>query len=139
VPQLAGDRRLHDAEDDFAVFDQGEVDAELAIALDELARAIERIDQPQAIPAAAGVPGRVFRGFFRQHGNVGGERFQARDEDVVRGHVRGGQRARVGFALHFEGVLVHRQDGCGCVMREGDGAFAQCIVDFHAAVSWVCR
>src|SRR3546814_10363956 len=50
VPQRAGHRRLDHAEQDLAVLDQGDVDGELAVALDELARAVERVHHPQPPP-----------------------------------------------------------------------------------------
>src|SRR3546814_198242 len=53
VPQRACHRRLDHSEQDLAVLDQGDVDGELAVALDELARAVERIDHPQTRPRAS--------------------------------------------------------------------------------------
>ncbi|MNT85650.1 hypothetical protein D3C72_2258370 [compost metagenome] len=45
----------------FAFFNQGNIDRELAVALDELFCTIERIDQPEALPVLAHVPAlRVF-------------------------------------------------------------------------------
>src|SRR5690606_1430180 len=49
--EFATDRRLHDAEHRTRRVDERDVDRELAVALDELARTVERIDQPVARPA----------------------------------------------------------------------------------------
>src|SRR3546814_12921572 len=53
MPQLAGHRRLDHAEHRDAVVDQGDIDGELAIALDEFAGAVERIHQPHPRPLPA--------------------------------------------------------------------------------------
>jgi sulfate adenylyltransferase subunit 2 len=47
--QAAECRREHDAEHRHAALDQGDVDREFTIAVDELFSAIERIDQPEAL------------------------------------------------------------------------------------------
>src|SRR3546814_15805298 len=52
VPQRAGHRRLDHSEQDLAVLDQGDVDGEPAVALDELARAVPRVTPPPPRPAA---------------------------------------------------------------------------------------
>ena len=53
VPQRAGDRLLDHAEHGHAVLDQRDVDGELAVALDELAGAVQRVDQPEPRPLPA--------------------------------------------------------------------------------------
>ena len=75
---IARHRRLHHAEHRHAVLDQRDVDGELAIALDELAGAVERIDQPQPPPFAAHARRRILGGFLRQDRDVGRQLAPAR-------------------------------------------------------------
>src|SRR5690348_18491993 len=49
-------RRMHHAEHRRVALDQGDVHGELAVALDELARAVERIDEKIPLPATALAP-----------------------------------------------------------------------------------
>ena len=58
VVAATADRGMHHAQHRRPVFDQRHADAELAIALDELARAVERVDAPVARPGATPASGR---------------------------------------------------------------------------------
>ncbi len=54
-------RRIDHAQHRFALLNQRDIDREFAIALDELFGAVERIDQPVALPVLAHFPGgRIF-------------------------------------------------------------------------------
>ena len=129
MPQVAGHRRLHHAEHRHAVLDQRDVDGELAIALDELARAVQRIDHPQPRPGQALRGGDLVRRLLRQHRDVGGEPRQAIDNAVMRGEVGGGQRRVVGLVLHCEFAVVDAQDFRRGVARDRDHALAQFVGD----------
>src|SRR3546814_2341992 len=56
--------------------DQGDIDGELAIVLDELAGAVQWIDQPIALPVPTDIP-IDGRGLLREHRDIGVERLQA--------------------------------------------------------------
>ena len=84
-------RRQYHAEHRLAIFDQGDIDRELVIALDELLGAIERIDQPQTRPGATffiADGGRL----LRQHRDIRRQRPQPRADERMGGAVGFGQR-----------------------------------------------
>jgi len=113
---------MHEAEHRHAVFDEGDADAELAVLLDELARAVERIDQPQPRPGTA--LGRVQRGgFLRQYRDVRRQRFQASDQQAMRGEIRLGQRRAVvlGFNGEIPGIDGHDRAARRLGQRDGRG------------------
>jgi hypothetical protein len=91
---------LHHAQHRHAIFDQGDVDGELAVALDELAGAVERIDQPQASIGAW--PRECRRPSSDSTGTCGVECRQAVDDDAVRGQIGRGQRRVVVLQLDLE-------------------------------------
>ena len=70
--------------------DKGDVDGELAIALDEFARAVEGVHQPVAPPVCAFGKGDG-RGLFGEKGQARRQRAQALPDDVVGSQVRLGQ------------------------------------------------
>jgi hypothetical protein len=82
-------RPVDHAEHRHAVFDQADRDAEFVVALEELARAVERVDQPEAAadPVGRGVG---FGALLRDDRDVGRQRCQRRQDDVLRRGV--GQR-----------------------------------------------
>jgi hypothetical protein len=135
MPQRAGHRRLDHAEHRHAVLDEGDVDGELAIALDELARAVERIDHPQPRPAPAQRRGNRIGGFLRQHRHVRRQVAQAGDDAAVRGEVGRGQRAGIGLVRDVEVVGVDREDLRGRRPRDPDDALADVISDRHGAAA----
>ena len=124
MPQRSTHGRKHHTEDGNAGLDQGDVDGEFAIALDEFARAVQRIHQPVALPVAPCFP-RDIRRFFRQYRQVRGQAFQSLDDAVMRGQVCGGQRAGIGLAVDFKRVFVDIEDGSGGLARDADHRFAQ--------------
>ena len=66
----------------FAVFDQRDVDRELAVAADELLGAVERVDQPVALP----VPTLFERwrlGFLGNHRHIGRQLVEAFHDDAM--------------------------------------------------------
>ena len=112
-----------------AVVDQRDVDGELAVALDELARAVERIDQPQRVPVrgarcagtssadssdSTGMSGRQpLAGLRRCSGaRPGRRRSAATGRPCARRRSRCRRRARI----------ARRR-----VARQRDHAFAQCV------------
>src|SRR3546814_6760944 len=82
----------------------------LAVALDERARAVERIDHPQPRPRASHRGWNGVGRFLRQHRDVRCQRFEAIDDAAVRGEVGGGQRAVVGLVVDVEAGVVDAQD-----------------------------
>jgi len=125
VPQVARHRRLDHAEHGLAIFDEGDVDGEFAVALDELARAVERIDQPQAPPIAAHEAGHVLDRFLRQHRHVRREALERVDDAAVRGEVGRRQRRLVVLVLHRELAVVDSEDVCRRVACDRDDRLAQ--------------
>ena len=107
--ELAADRLLHDAEHGLVILDQRDVDRELAVALDELARAVERIDEPITRPALARRPGDAGR-FLAQHRHVRRQRAEPLDDDVMRGEIGCGQRRAIVLVLDREIRLVDIED-----------------------------
>ena len=92
-------------------FHQGNVHGELAVALDELLGAIQRVHQPETGPVLALGIGNT-AGFFREHRNLRRQRLQARFNDLVRRHIRFRNRRLVILGFHPQVVtLVHRQNG----------------------------
>ena len=75
--------REHDAEHGSPGIDERDVHRELAVALEELLRAVERIDEPIARPRAA-LRDVLRRGFLRQHRHRSIERAQSLADDAVR-------------------------------------------------------
>ena len=107
MPQRASHRRVHHAEHRHAVLDQGDVDGELAVALDEFAGAVERVDQPVADATAGAFPGHVVA---RIPPTAPGCRASARARPstmhAVRGQVGCGQRRVVVLVLDGEVAVV---------------------------------
>ena len=87
------------------------VDGEFAVAFDELARAVQGIDDPQLAPVHAFGPGRLRR-LLGENRNVGGKLGQALDDVALRLQVRQGERRIVLFTLHREvPIAVDAHDG----------------------------
>ena len=135
VMQFFQRRRIDHAEHGFAVFDQGNVDGEFAVLLDELARAVERIDQPVACPGATLFPGDAGR-FFRQHRQLRRQPTQAVDDEMVRGEIGGGQRRAIVLVLDGEVPRIdfHDRDAG----RDGDIDHGT-MVDTHRRIARTSR
>jgi len=99
-------------------FDQRDVHGELAVALDELAGAVERIDQPVAWPAAAFAPRGDAR-FFGKHRQRRLDRGQSGEDDALRGEIGGGERRGVGLALDDEIAAIDVEDRLARLPRDG--------------------
>ncbi len=80
--------------------DQGDVDREFPVALDELLGAVERIHEPEPFPAAAFLVGKS-AGFLRDNRNVRCDAGKPIENDGVRAPVGFGERGRV--VLHVDG------------------------------------
>jgi hypothetical protein len=124
---------VNHAQDRRAVLDQGDVDGELAVALDELLGAVQRIDQPVAPPGAAGGIGDV-AAFLGQAGDVGRQSGQAVFDDLVRGQVGGGQGTVVVFVRDVECATVDRQDRFARILGKRDQRREQVIVIVRGTV-----
>ena len=125
---------MHHAKRRLSVLDQRDVHGELAVALDELARAIQRIDQPEARPAASRVPG-DFLAFLGKDRDVRRQRAQTIDDDAIGGEVGSGQRRIVALGLDVEIVAaVHGHDGVAGLMGDVDDGVAPIA---HAVVPWI--
>ena len=109
-PQFAGDRRLDHAERGDAVFDQRDIDGELAVARDKLLGAVEGIHQPVAGPAVAR---RHHLGprLLRQYGNIRSQPCQRLNDHLMSPLVGRGQRTFVALVLHRERLAVDGHDG----------------------------
>ena len=83
-------RRIDHAKHRFALLNQGDIDRELAVALDKLFGAVQRIHQPVALPVLALLP--LLGVFFRQDRDIGGQRQQAAHNDFMRSNIRRGNR-----------------------------------------------
>ncbi|MCY1458877.1 hypothetical protein D9M71_762970 [compost metagenome] len=68
---------------------------------------------------------RHLRRFLGQDRQVRGQLAQPAQDHLVGGQVGGGHRAAVGFDLDIEGGGVHRHDGGGGVLGNGNDRFAQ--------------
>src|SRR5580698_9420004 len=80
----------HHAEYGFMFDDQGDIDGEFAVALDELAGAVEGIDHPELAPGLTFGPGGL-GGFLGQNGYFRGEGGQAFENDSLRLQVSQGE------------------------------------------------
>ncbi len=95
---LAGNRDMHDAEHRHTRLDQGDVDRELAVALDELLGAVERIDQPE--PSPDHFRRQAGDGFlFRDDWNVGRKRAQHRQDYRLGRRIGSGDRLPSCFSV----------------------------------------
>ena len=82
---------MHHAEHRPVLADECDVDGELGIARDELARAVERIHQPElgpVLPLRVGHGGRL----FGQHRDRRCQARKAREDHALRAQIRFGER-----------------------------------------------
>ena len=111
-------RRQHHAQHRQAVFDQCDVDGELAIALDELLGAVQRVHQPEAVTHLGRVAGG--HGLFGHHRDVRGQRRQPGQDHRLGTLVGLGHRRGIGLALHRKISGVNRHDhGAGLAGERG--------------------
>ncbi len=114
-PQPAERGREHDAGNRGAVFDQRDVDREFAVTRDELARAIERIDQHEGARRRRLGARHILLGDHRQVGAGGSE---AGHDGIVRGKVCLGQRGSIGLRVGLRGA-VEGHDPRARILRDG--------------------
>ncbi len=112
-------RCQHDAKYRAAVFDQRDVDGELAVSGNELAGTVEWVHQPVARPVRAFLGGRDHT-LFGQHRNARHERREAVENAVVGSEVGGRHRRIVGFLCHRELVAIDGKNGLARSARESD-------------------
>jgi hypothetical protein len=97
APRVIGEpacRRMDDAEDRDALIDERDVDRVLTVPGEELARPVERVDQPE--PAREPFDRR--HAFFRDHDGAGIELRESLADQRVRGEVGPRERRVVGLA-----------------------------------------
>jgi hypothetical protein len=101
------------------VLNQGDVDGEFSVALDEFFRAVHGIDNPEPIPALPLLKRHVLA-LLGQHGNPCGTQM---GQDHIMGQAIGpGQRAVVGFDFHVKILpVVHPHDGLASLPRRRKG------------------
>ncbi len=93
------------------VADQRDIDREFAVAVDELLGAVERIDEPEILPAVAH-GGRVFLGrFLRKHRYFRCQAPQPGAEDVVGGAIGPRDGRIVGLVADVVGRCVDLENG----------------------------
>ena len=127
-------RQMDRAERRHAPVDQRDVDRELAVAGDELAGAVERVDEPEAAP----VDGRdlAARGpFLGDDGDVRRQLPERRDDQPLGVLVGVGDGAAVGLGRHREIAAIDGHD----LRPRGDGDVAnggeQRLTPAHGKVS----
>jgi len=125
MPDHAGHRRLHDRQDRHACVDQCKVDGEFALALDELAGAVQRVDQPQARPLTSHQCRHVLGGFLREDGDVRRQSLESGEDAVMRGEIRRRQRRAVVLVRDVKRIGIDRHDADGGVARQRDQRLAQ--------------
>ena len=112
-----------------AVFDQRDIDGELAIAADEFAGAIERIDEEEQ----SGVARQGVGAFLGEDGNVGEMFGEARADDGVGGKIGLGDGGLIGFRGDGDGVFfIDFHDGGTGLEREGAEKSEICVCGTHA-------
>ena len=91
----------------YAVLDQRDVDGEVVAALDELARAVERIDQERPAVDVRHAAGAHL--LLRQHRHRGCDARQRSQHDRLGGAVGGGDRRMIGLGLDRQPAGAHGQ------------------------------
>ena len=103
------DRRVDNAEHGTALIDEADVDAELAVAVQVLARAVEGIDKPEA--AAGDIRDHSRRhAFLRNYRDLRRQAPQTLEHDPLGSDVGGGDRRAVGLDAHGLRLAVVTQD-----------------------------
>ena len=119
--QTSDRRRVNDAGGWMSMFDERDIDGELAVATEELFGAVERIDEEEHAGRDVGI---VSGGatFLRDDGNAGRDDVQPRDDVSFRVFVGDGDGRLVGLlaVLDFTSVVAH--DQCTGVARDFDHA-----------------
>src|SRR5574344_1046045 len=139
VPDRAGDRLLDHRKIGRALVDQRDVDTELAIALDEFAGAIDRVNQPITGPVLAFLPADLGT-FLAEDRQVGSNPRQALDNDPVGQQIGIGHRAGIVLVADLEAAAIHLHDRLASVAGQGDDHFAQVDRDAdHACMASHCR
>ena len=98
-------RRINHPEHRLAVLHQRNIDRELAIAFDELPRAVQRIDQPEPLPVASRLEA-LWRRLLGQHLDFGCQGTEARADDPLRCQIGLGQG---------RAIVLERDVECGAI------------------------
>jgi hypothetical protein len=111
-----------------AVHDLGDVDRELAIAVDEFAGAIQRVHQEEAVRDSGDAPGGGF--LFRHHGHAGKCAGQRRQDQRLGVHIGIGDGRAIGFVADIAAgfVMPHHHRAClhGNVGQDGKFGGQRC-------------
>src|SRR5512143_277663 len=116
----ADDRRIDHTQYRLVMVDEGDSDGELSGATDEFAGAVERVDQPVALPAGT-LAERDAGGLFGEYRDAGREVGQACIDHLMGGHVRFGERGHVLLVLDTEAGFVDFKDASSCLDSDIDG------------------
>ena len=123
---------MHDAEHRPPFLDKGDQHRELAVAGDELARAVERVDRPEAV--AAGRHSLGLAQFLGDAGDVGKGRHQPVDDDPLGGEIGLGHRGLVALVANVEFFGIDLEDRlAGVDRRPADDIEHFPTVGAHAA------
>src|SRR4029453_3658511 len=112
--------------------DECDVHRELAIARDELLRAIERIDEPVALPLPTFAVRDVAR-LLGKHRHVWRERAQTCHDDVVRLGIGQRERRLISLVGHLELLAVHAENRIARAPRERNYIRDQALGYWHCS------
>ncbi len=129
---LALDGDAHDAEDRPMGVNQGDIDREFAIAIDEFLGAIQRVDQPVTAPLTTFFKRRQ-PVLFRDDRYTGRQFRQPGHDASMRGEVGLCQGRFVTLLLNVEIRSVDFKDCLTRVSREGNGRFNQ-LCEVHPVI-----
>jgi hypothetical protein len=109
-----------------AIAHEADIHREFVMPGGELARAVQRIDQPELGRGRGDAPAGDL--LLRDHGYVRRCGAQAGDDQRLGGVIRFGDRGAVLLAFHIEAAGAHLQDGFGGLLREAGNQDHQIIV-----------
>ena len=108
---------IDDAEHGSIAGHEGYVHGELAVPMEKLLRAVERIDKPEPIPSRAFLIGRNLP-FFRNHRDGAVPFQQSVNDDAMGTPIGFCQRTSIVFEGHHSGAFIVRQNRCAGRARD---------------------